>query len=158
MIWAGVHFLHILWIESNDTSEQLLNIQLLKAFLEIDNRACFMTELSSGVNQITEKNYNCYAWEATTFCIAGHFPGKPGLAKTKSVSSSCAIQLFTYSRHTAAVKRYIFEPPSARNLCSIPYATMFQKGYHPPCMTSFMNGHLVNKKRRNIFFYKDIFS
>ena len=42
MICEGVHFLHILWIMSNEISELFDIIQLLRAFAEIDKMACLL--------------------------------------------------------------------------------------------------------------------
>ena len=54
MIWAGVHFLHILWIVSNEISALYDIMKLLRTFAEIERRDCFKAELSPGVNHNTE--------------------------------------------------------------------------------------------------------
>ena len=54
MICVGVHFLHTLWILSNEISELYDIIQLLRAFAEIERRDCLEAALSSGVNHNTE--------------------------------------------------------------------------------------------------------
>ena len=90
----------------------------------------------------------------------GHFPGKPDMAKTKSIYLSYALKHCTYFRHIAAcynqvlfIKTIVFEqmlPTTNGNLRVLPH-DMTLRGYNIPAGTAVFWSSLLTGNKSEVF-------